>query len=104
MELFDSLLLFILKSFSQKKISTNELREYLAIKFFDEIPTRNLDYILLSEIEGFLSEYERGDRSLASVRQKASELSQAAIVIRENVLSFTNQGNVQTHDFSMTLV
>lgn len=83
MKLFDEVLILVLELFAQKRINRRTLRKYLAEKFFEKTPYSGFDYLILSEIEGFLAEYERGDRNLASVREKAAELSKVATIITE---------------------
>lgn len=81
MELFSNELVLVLSLFSRGIIDSNQLREYLAGRFFSDVPERPLDRLLLGELEIALAEYERGNRNLADVQKIAKNLSSSAILI-----------------------
>lgn len=98
MELFSSELVLVLSLFSRGAISLNELREYLAERFFSNIPDRPLDHLLLGELEVALAEYERADRNLDDIQKIAKNLSSSAILIAQQL------GVVITQEPALALV
>ena len=85
MELFSNELVLVLKLFGRGSVDSNQVREYLADRFFSNIPEKPLDHLLLGELEVALAEYERGDRDLANIRKIAGDLSRDAISIGQQL-------------------
>lgn len=85
MELFSEELVLVLSLFGKGAIKPDELREYLAERFFSNITNKPLDRILLGEVEVALAEYERGDRELINVQKCARNLSSSTIFIAQQL-------------------
>ena len=85
MELFSEELVLALRFFSEGIVSEDQLREYLADRFFNNILEKPFERLLLGELEITLAEYERGDRQLFEVQNVARDLSNSAIILAQNL-------------------
>jgi len=96
MNLFSDELVLVLSLFSRGAIDSNQLREYLAGRFFSNAPEKPLDRLLIGELEVALAEYERGDRDLANVQKAAQSLRSSAVLLAEELSATIGQEPVLT--------